>query len=308
MLNELNEKLMRQREDIRRREGFVHAPPERIDVRRYLPEARGSGAEAFDTLLKRMRQHEQNPARRDAVKAFREADERRASARVIERLSDRGIPRHEGTRKVAVTPRIPCTAAVASMIAALRWCYTQSPVPGARRGAVVILAGDVGCGKSAGGAWFIAHLPVPALFITADEVAGIPNNDWSSHQIARERLREIEVLFIDEAGLEGSERAGPRIASILHRRYDRGLLTVVATNLDLASFRDRYFELADARGERFSGSNRPLISRLQNEQEGAGKLPWWYELHPADYRLPENAARLAKAPLTPDLAAVLRGG
>lgn len=141
--------------------------------------------------------------------------------------------------------------------------------------ALLILAGSVGTGKSLAAAWALwdrlamtspvnVHTgekvpPDGRMWISAQDVANL-NPQWSPDRDALDHLKSIPLLVVDDVGEEDGSPA--KVATLVCSRCADGLRTIVTTNLDPRTFRDRY-------GER-------LIDRLRqcglNEH---GKSRWW---------------------------------
>lgn len=179
----------------------------------------------------------------------------------------RGCPEHRMTMAAAWRPQ-PFKAVVV-VRRALAWSSARS-LPHRRQPFVVVLLGPHGVGKSVALAAAVGHSSRRARFATAHTVATVPETDWSAYVELREQLTRVPLLAIDEAGAEYAKRAGPRIALLLHERYDAGLDTIVASNLTVPEFGERYFTLPD-----IVGSGEKFESRLLREQAGAGLPAFW---------------------------------
>lgn len=213
--------------------------------------------------------------------------ERKAAAAHEEfarRCDARGVPGHPALRALcaAAGAELAPTEAMAAMRTALAWRAGRADRYGAPP-VTLVLAGRPGNGKTAALARFVARATHGAAYVLGRTVATTAENDWSENREARERFATLPFLAIDELGLEGSDKAGPRVAALLSERHDRGLATLCATNLDCDAFVARYV------------TDR-VVSRLANEQGaagGAGGLPWWWDLPDRDLREPGAVAALA---------------
>jgi hypothetical protein len=143
------------------------------------------------------------------------------------------------------------------------------------RATLLILAGKVGTGKSLGAAWALwdrltmtspvnVHTgqkipPDGRLWISAQDVANL-NPQWSPDRVELEHLKAVPILVVDDVGEEDGSPA--KVATLICSRCADGLRTIVTTNLDRGTFRERY-------GER-------LIDRLrQSGLDENGKSKWW---------------------------------
>jgi hypothetical protein len=107
-------------------------------------------------------------------------------------------------------------------------------------------------------------------------VAVLSESGWETTRQERQELASLDLLAIDEAGLEMCEQGPPRIAAMLLQRHDRALVTLIATNLSGERFYERYL---DSR----------LCSRLTGQARGG--LPWWRDLSPVDLRTADSPHR-----------------
>jgi hypothetical protein len=241
----------------------------------------------FDQALARLRELHASPeyqARLAQTRAW-EAEQRRLA--LLAACTARGVPGHPDVRAVVLDEAPRPTAALQALDAALAWrAANRRPGVGAPP-VTLVLAGPPGNGKTTAGARLVARWPGTARRVLARAVGSLADNDWSENREAREVLARVGCLFVDEAGLEESARAGARVAVLLAERHDNAAVTVVATNLDAADFTARYLSEGAAASDR-------LISRLSREQNrdgAAGGLPWWWELPAADLRDPAVLAQ-----------------
>jgi DNA replication protein DnaC len=143
----------------------------------------------------------------------------------------------------------------------------QHPVPEAVRflapgdpRPILILAGDVGRGKSCAAAYAALHARSPdnklsVIVDGAPQQVVIPGSlvkvlwvhakaDLAQHlfdQQLWDRLAKIDVLIVDDAGDENrDERVQASITSLLAMRCDWDRKTIVTHNLDPATFAARY--------------------------------------------------------------------
>lgn len=186
------------------------------------------------------------------------------------RADDRGVPRHPELRAVVLAPVVERpTMALVALERAVEWRAATRGAGAPPQPLVMVLAGPPGVGKSTAAARLVTRWSRRARFVRAREVAALAS--WETGP--RALLGAVQLLAVDEAGLEEGDRAGARIAGLLCERTDcaacPGAVTVVVTNLDAAAFRARY---VDDR----------LASRL-DAQERRG-CDWWVELGGEDLR------------------------
>ena len=216
-------------------------------------------------------------AERDAkAKVVREAAGRREAW--IDRAIARGCTSHRPTMLAAM--RAYKTPAMDAVLDAVKW-YNAHRQGRLTTGAMLILCGSNGAGKTIAVSRAVASWPEPARFVTANFIATIPDSDFGDYIKLRNELLEPSLLAIDECGAEASKAAGMRVWSILVTRYNAGKLTLVTTNIDEAKFITRYMASRDLDG-------KPVVdervrSRLNNEQSKAGLAPF-VTLPDHDYR------------------------
>lgn len=190
-------------------------------------------------------------------------DELRARAIRIE------VPEDEDVREVVLDDAAPETLALAALRAAVSWRE------GRRRGCVRVVGGPMGVGKTAALGHVLVRVEERARFVEAVTIGETPPNGYSANAAAWERWLTVPVLGVDDLGTERADTGdGEAIAKLLWRRYNRGLLTLVTTNLSRKPLAERY--LAGAVGVR-------LADRLVNAQgradadgrPGPGGLGWY---------------------------------
>lgn len=185
--------------------------------------------------------------------------------------TQRGIPDHPGIMAVIVAERPLPTAAWSAVVEAFAWRQRATRPGFGAPPLTLVLAGGPGVGKSAALARAVATARA-GLYVSARDVATLPESGWSEHAAARQALVTARVLAIDEAGMEEASRAGARMEAILAERVNRALATLVSTNLGLEEFVARYM-------------TPRLSSRLSEEQGGRGQT-WWVDCDGMDLRSP----------------------
>lgn len=210
------------------------------------------------------------------------ARERAAGARALRSLArDRDVPEDEDLRAVALDEAPPETAALVAFRAAHDWRR------GRRCGCVAIVGGPRGTGKSCALAWVILRSEASALYLQAPEVTACPRNGFSENEHRWQRWLTVPLLGLDDLGTEAGDPE--LVAALLWQRYDRGLRTLVTTNLDRNAVAARYL-----RGE----TGARLADRLFNAQGragGEGGLPWYTAVAGASLRAPSVRAALVGA-------------
>lgn len=160
-----------------------------------------------------------------------------------------GVPEDEDMRAVVLDDDAPVTPAMVAVRRALAWRGD------ARRGLVLVLAGDLGVGKSAAMAHALVRYDSSALWVDAGDVGATPRNGFSDNTHLWERWLGVQLLAVDDVGTEGGDASS--MVALLATRYNRGRATIVTSNLARKAFVARY--LAGAEGSR-------LIDRLIKAQ------------------------------------------
>jgi hypothetical protein len=234
-----------------------------------LDRIRGIGAKLAD--------RPETPEDRQRRAAFEAREAQRREEELSAICDQRGVPTEPGAREVILAPEPAVTAALEAIQGVLTWRLAQRVPRGGRQPAIAILAGRPGNGKTTALGWAVARSSKAAQFVVARLIAASPRNGW--HRDAWEKWSTCDLLAIDELGREepGENNGGVlRISALLAERYDAGLVTLCATNLDAQGFAQRY---ADDR----------LASRLRAGQfrnGGPGGCPYWHNLPDGDLRDP----------------------
>jgi len=101
------------------------------------------------------------------------------------------------------------------------------------------LLGPTGRGKSFASTWVLAEQAGAWLSATECRVGG-----WDD---LRPRAVSARLLVLDDLGREGSEWAARELADVLELRHNRGLRTLVTSNLTAERIADRYGERVSSR-------------------------------------------------------------
>jgi hypothetical protein len=233
------------------------------------------------------------------------AQRREASldAAVRKNLRERSIPSKREIREAVLARSAPMTEPYKTLIKGLWWREQRRLPTGEAPGLLLAMAGNNGCGKTSAGCWVVARWPKTALWVSAEELGAASDNDWSAFVQARARWTEVDLLFVDDLGMEKAPKSKARVierfGTLVLTRYDLGRATVAATNMTMASFCEAYLatdeEYLRGDGTRVRGNAR-LTSRLSKEQH-AGGCPYWYEFVGApDYRDLKNRRMIDALP------------
>ena len=191
-----------------------------------------------------------------------EAPERGLAHDVALRASVRRVPENIDVRACAEARVPPKWTAAARAVARFLYARDEYQARASRRGtaALLYLYGPPGTGKTIALAWAVTQCwPAPAVFAWASEVAETPRiadtrSLWTPWDTA-------VVMGLDECGLETDPT---KVATLLTRRMETGLATIVAGNLAPADWLKRY---ADAR----------LLDRVRGAQQRLGLANWYVE-------------------------------
>lgn len=107
-------------------------------------------------------------------------------------------------------------------------------------GNIIVLAGSYGCGKTHSICAYLQTLKNSDwCYMNANELYNAVKRDSTLIK----NLRELEILAIDDLGVEYEAHSGffaSVLDEILDYRYNEGLTTLIGTNLSLKDFRTRY--------------------------------------------------------------------
>ena len=108
------------------------------------------------------------------------------------------------------------------------------------------------CGKSGLGKTFLLHAmadrllrrDVDVLILSAYRLLEILRKAYFSNEESAEELTGVQVLMIDDLGSEPLMQnvTVEQLFNLINERQNRGLSTVISTNLDMNEFRNRYTE------------------------------------------------------------------
>lgn len=116
----------------------------------------------------------------------------------------------------------------------------------------LVLSGSTGLGKT-----FLLHAmaeklierDVNVLLISAYRMLDILRKSYFENDHGSSELQEADVLMIDDLGSEPLMQnvTVEQLFNLLNERQNRNLATVISTNLDMATFRERYTERVASR-------------------------------------------------------------
>jgi len=226
-----------------------------------LPEP-GALAASLRAALGGLRVAAADPAHEARVQAERRAREAR-ERRALRAIADaRDLPADDLLRAVALDPDPEVTDA-------LRHAAEVDAWRGRRRlGALRVISGPPGIGKSAALAWCCLWdrpgeaRERDALWLHASVVA--PRTGWSESAAAWERWLRVPMLAIDDLGVE---TCSPEVVqALILARWDAGLVTLCSTNLGWVEWSARY--LGGSAGDRL----RDRLRGAQGHHGGPGGL------------------------------------
>lgn len=240
----------------------------------------------FLAAAQRLQSLATDPTHADRL-ARNEAALRAAGRRALAALArERDLPEDEDLRAVALDAAPPETPALAALRAAADWRR------GRRCGCVAIVGGPRGLGKSCALAWVLLRSEASALYVQAPDVTATPRNGFSDNEARWARWLSVPLLGVDDLGTEAGDTE--LVASLLWQRYDRGLRTLVTTNLARAAVADRYLrgEIGARLADRLVNAQGCAVGRVT---PGPGGLPWYAGVAGASLRNAEARAALTSA-------------
>jgi DNA replication protein DnaC len=183
-------------------------------------------------LLRRWREENPDKARRyeSLMCELREVEQHERELASIERMHERARASGLGerTREAAAEPKD-----TPALLATRQWLESGK--------VWLLLAGDVGTGKSVAAAWAlleVARAGQTVAFRRAAEVARLSGFDAGAEELAR--LKRVGLLVLDDLGTECATGWGTSILhELLDTRHESKLRTIVTSNLKRADARAR---------------------------------------------------------------------
>jgi DNA replication protein DnaC len=188
---------------------------------------------------------------------------------------ERGVPLAKSLMEIAIQQNPPTTMAINGIRDALTWRQSKTGYGGSRYPLILVLSSPPGAGKTTAMAWATGQHKYSALYVYARVITATPDNGWSENQDKWDRWTGVDLLSIDEIGIDSGGVGADLLGALLSRRYDFGRATICATNCDWETFKVRYVD------ER-------LMSRLEY-----GYNPW-VDLSDCDLRNPVNKAEIVE--------------
>lgn len=181
-------------------------------------------------------------ARGDALARAEQAKARAAFVRefLAKQADRRNVPRARDIRRWVDVPRVD-----GAIFAEVDAFLGERGAPEDGRWGLLVLSGGAGVGKTSAMARAVTRHPTDALFVLASDAAECLQSRVRSFQgdrVALElvaRMREVDLLTIDEAGTEPRALACTLEQLAIARCMD-GLATILGTNLTLEEFRAAY--------------------------------------------------------------------
>lgn len=211
---------------------------------------------------------------------------RRRQQQLITAAEERGIPCEASIRNVLLQEQPFPTQAMTAVQRALQWRLDQPTAAGSRQPVCIVLGGPPGNGKTTALSWAVARHDRPATYVTSAVIASTLRNGWSENEERWRRWGSVDLLAVDELGLEDGSEGAARVGALIAQRNDHGRATFCAGNLDAPTFIARY-------------GNTRLNSRLrygQSRNGDANGLPWWTDLSDCDLRNPANRSAFMEQP------------
>lgn len=178
-----------------------------------------------------------------AALAERVGAEERARKLALERQArEAGIPKGEAIQAIALAEAKRSTDAMRVVSAALD--RAAQGEAGSGTPYTLVLLGPTGTGKTVALAWLAAHWPGGAQYLHASRVPDprtdmtrLPFGMQDELAVLADRLMTVPLLCVDEIGME---RDPTTIEYWASRRWDDGLVTVMAGNQTLDVLLQRY--------------------------------------------------------------------
>lgn len=232
-------------------------------------QAPGAASAEVGAAIGRIRVAAASPAREEELARRNRELERRHRARLRITAAQLGVPEDDDLREVVLDDGVPETASMRAVRAALAWRGD------ARRGLVLVVAGERGAGKTAAIAHAVVRVEQSALFVGAPTVGATPRNGFSENAHAWDRWLSVAVLALDDAGTEQGDPE--QIAALLCERYDHGRATLVSTNLSRKDFVARYLsgEIGKRLADRLINAQGRAVTAGERRVIGPGGTPWF---------------------------------
>ncbi len=219
----------------------------------------------------------QQAERAAAEKRQREQDHR---ARLREKADAAQVPEELGLRTIALVDDPPETEALVAYREALAWREMRT-TPVGRQPVIRLVVGTTGTGKSCALAWCATHHARAAEYVSAAAIVATPRNGWSTNEQAWERWLRVDLLCVDEVGVEKGDPQA--IVFVLGERFNRGLATLISGNIARGEFGKRYGD------ERLA--DRMRNGQMEGREDG---FPWYVAVTGSSLRNPANAEALRK--------------
>jgi hypothetical protein len=246
----------------------------------------GAMGAALGDAAERLQAHVATPARTaELERRARILDAQRRIALQRQAMT-LGVPEDEDLRAVVLDDAAPVTPAMAAVRRALAWRGD------ARRGLVLVLAGDLGVGKSAAMAHALVRYEGSALWVDACDVGATPRNGFSENAHLWERWLGVQLLAVDDVGTEGGDASS--MVTLLTTRYNRGRATIVTSNLARKAFVARYLNGAEGSRlvDRLIKAQGRVVEVDGKRQMGPTGTPWYVGIEGVSLRSVEARAAL----------------
>ena len=176
----------------------------------------------------------------------------------LSRCDARGVPNHYQVREIIRdgARETKAVSAVASTVSAYMKVRSDEKAVGSLP-TLMVLCGPPRTGKTVALSFAVAAVDASALYVTTYQLADYPRMTRSYEDSPWNRLRQVDVLAIDE--LHADETVIPRVKSLIYERWDNGRCTLLGGNLTVGVFMERY--LCD-----------PALRRRVAEEYESGRL------------------------------------
>jgi len=196
---------------------------------------------AFDEVLARIAARGVSPARDAEARAQQEAARiARLREFYTQRAAERGVPRAQDIRRWVFPEH-----AEGAIFDAVAEVLRQRGNPTDARWCFFVALGSVGVGKTAALARAVARHRGDAQYVLAPDAAKAFQERLRSFDHDRatqsvvERLRTVDLLAVDELGIEPADLSD-ELTTLIALRCAEGLATLVASNLTPEAFAERY--------------------------------------------------------------------